>query len=106
MKNRIIEFHNRLSDKTFVWFPFQFLRPAQDHLITQARIILMTLCFGIYGLLALTIRYFFLDELIWSRFLQGAAYVFFGFFVWFQLVTSRLWNIRAKQLMLKRDQNE
>lgn len=95
---KIINAHNLLSDKNLIWFPFLFLKPKPDTIITQSRILIMTLCFGGYAALALVIRAYLSGTVSTSLILKNIAYTNLAFFTWFQIVTSTLWNIRAREL--------
>jgi lipopolysaccharide export LptBFGC system permease protein LptF len=91
---KFVHYHNQLSDKNFIWFPFMFLKPRPEQQITQGRIIKMTFCFSVYGCLALFIRQLLNQQVNYTSYL----YIPVAFFLWFELVTSRLWNIRARSL--------
>ena len=98
MKDKIIQIHNELSDKNFIWFPFIFLKPRPEVKITQARILAMTLCFSLYAVLALAIRSYLQGSFSAEMFTMPLIYSCLAFFFWFQTVTSTLWNIRAHAL--------
>lgn len=94
----IAAFHNWLSDKDFIWWPFSFLRPDPKDPITFKTTLQMTGCFGgltfvffsVFALMnnALTADYLFLTFLS----------CFLGFFIWFNAITRPLWNHRSKKL--------
>jgi hypothetical protein len=91
-------FHNWLSDKDFIWWPFSFLRPEPKELMTLKHTSLMTACFGglsfmMFTVLAVANSAFTIE----SSFLTFLA-CFIGFFLWFNLITKPLWNIRAREL--------
>jgi hypothetical protein len=91
-------FHNWISDKDFIWWPFSFLRPPAREIITFKLTLLMTACFGGLAFLMFTILAIannaFTAEYAVSVFLS----CFGGFFIWFNLVTKPLWNRRARSL--------
>ena len=95
---KLIDLHNNLSDKRIIWFPFLFLRPEPKTFITQKRILIMTLFFGSYAGLAYIVRSYFNDTLNLQLALKSLFYGNLAFFIWFQVVTSTLWNIRAREL--------
>lgn len=94
----ITQFHNWLSDKDFIWWPFSFLRPEANEAITFKTVIYMTLCFGGLASVMFTIL-----AVVNNAFNPGDAFktfmaCFVGFFLWFTLVTKPLWNRRARVL--------
>lgn len=96
--NLITDFHNWLSDKDFIWWPFSFLRPEAHVPMTFRLTMIMTGCFG-----GLAFLMFSVMALMNNAFSYGyAVSVFFsafgGFFAWFNLVTKPLWNRRALKL--------
>jgi len=96
--NIVPDTHNWLSDKDFIWWPFSFLRPTPETLITFGHSLLMTACFG--GLSFVMFVGFAVVNNMFSA--SSAANTFLmcfgGFLVWFNLVTKPLWNIRARKL--------
>jgi hypothetical protein len=91
-------FHNWLSDKDFIWWPFSFLRPDPKEFMTLKLTTLMTLCFGglsflMFSIVAVANNAFNLDYAM-AVFLT----CFGGFFVWFNLITKPLWNRRTRKL--------
>lgn len=97
----IPNFHNWLSDRDFIWWPFSFLRPTPATIMTFKHTLLMTLCFGGLSFVMFTafavINNVFSIESAFSTLL----FCFLGFFAWFNLVTKPLWNIRARELSRK-----
>ena len=96
--NVLALFHNWLSDKDFIWWPFSFLRPEPKDPITFKLTLLMTACFGglaftMFTIFAIVNNAFYANSAI-STFLL----CFVGFFLWFNLITKPLWNRRAKEL--------
>jgi hypothetical protein len=94
----ITQFHNWLSDKDFIWWPFSFLRPAADVEMTLKLTSLMTVCFG-----GLSYLFFTIFAVMNNLFTIESSFVTFvscfgGFFIWFNSVTRPLWNRRARQL--------
>lgn len=99
--NLLIMFHNWLSDKDFIWWPFSFLRPEPHTSINFKLVGLMTLCFG-----GLSFTMFTIFAVINNAFTPQTSFATFlscfgGFFIWFSTVTRPLWNIRARQLQGK-----
>ncbi len=92
-------FHNWISDKDFIWWPFSFLRPGPEEIMTFKQTSLMTLCFG--GLSFLMFTIFAVVNNAFS--LETASMTFLGcfagFFLWFNLITKPLWNRRSKKLI-------
>jgi hypothetical protein len=88
-------FHNWLSDKDFIWWPFSFLRPEKNIPMTIKDTTLMTACFGGLAFVMFTIMAVmnnaFSIETAFTTFLV----CFGGFFLWFNLITKPLWNRRA-----------
>ena len=97
--NRIEEFHNRLSDTRWVWFPFEILRPARDAVISVPRRAVMALAFGGYYAFFLTLRGWIAgdagDALVIGRRFAMATVVLYA---WFNVVTATFWNRRARRL--------
>jgi hypothetical protein len=94
----LAHFHNWLSDKDFIWWPFSFLRPEPQVAMTFKLTSLMTLCFGgmafiIFSIMAI-MNNAYSFEYAFSVFLS----CFLGFFLWFNLITKPLWNRRARKL--------
>jgi hypothetical protein len=94
----ITQFHNWLSDKDFIWWPFSFLKPSPNEIMTFQLTTYMTLCFGGLAFLMFSIMAIMNNAFNFS---YGAS-VFFscfgGFFIWFNVVTKPLWNRRARAL--------
>lgn len=91
-------FHNWVSDKDFVWWPFSFLRPEKDELITFKLSLLMTACFGGLAFSFFTVFSIMNNVLTASSLVMTFLSCFPGFFIWFNAVTRPLWNRRARQL--------
>lgn len=91
-------FHNWLTDKDFLWWPFSFLRPEKTSPMTYKDTALMTGCFGGLAFLMFTVMAVmnnaFTLEFAFSTFFG----CFLGFFGWFNLITKPLWNRRAYAL--------
>jgi hypothetical protein len=99
--NLITLFHNWLTDKDFLWWPFSFLRPEPEVPMTFQLTSLMTACFG-----GLAFVMFSVMSVMNNAFtLDTAAPIFIacfgGFFIWFNLITKPLWNRRAFELTKK-----
>jgi hypothetical protein len=98
----LVDFHNWLSDKDFIWWPFSFLRPARNEIMDMKLVMLMTACFGGLAFLMFTAfsvvnNLFSLDSMIVTL-----MACFGGFFLWFSLITKPMWNIRARKLHKKK----
>lgn len=93
--------HNWLSDKDFIWWPFSFLKPEKHVSISFQHTLLMTACFG--GLTMLMFTGFAVVNNVFTldSALMNLCFSFGGFFIWFNLVTKPLWNLRAKDLQAK-----
>ena len=96
--NALTRFHNWLSDKDFIWWPFSFLRPEPNVPMTFQLTGLMTLCFG-----GLSFTMFTVFAIMNNAFAIESAFTTFlicfgGFFLWFNLITKPLWNRRAYAL--------
>lgn len=96
--NLITLFHNWLSDKDFFWWPFSFLRPEPDALMTLRLTSLMTACFGGLAFLMFTVMAIMNNAFTAEGALQIFFFCFVGFFTWFNLITKPLWNRRAREL--------
>lgn len=91
--------YHALSDKDFIWFPFTKLRPAPHEAIGLPKLLLMVLCFALYGALLWPLKQWILRAPItregWLWFTLKCG-VFF--LVWFSCVTRPLWNQRARSV--------
>jgi hypothetical protein len=96
--NLIANFHNWLSDKDFIWWPFSFLRPRPDERITFKLTLLMTACFGGLAFLMFTIMALMNNALNWDYSMSVFISCFGGFFFWFNIITKPLWNHRIRSL--------
>jgi hypothetical protein len=96
--DEITVFHNWLSDKDFIWWPFSFLRPEPRVSMTLQLTSLMTACFGGLSFLMYACFAVMNNALDLSSLLQTFIMFFGGFFIWFNLVTKPLWNRRARKL--------
>jgi hypothetical protein len=90
-------FHNWLSDKDFIWWPFSFLKPLKREEMTFKRTGQMTACFG-----GLTFGIFTVYAIANNAFTINSALMtlvtsLLSFFLWFNLVTRPLWNRRARK---------
>ena len=99
MLDIIAEVHNKLSDKKLIWWPFLFLKPRPDEAIELPRIFKMALCFGTYGHVVFLIKSLIQGgPFIYRDLILGQLYWVVGFYCWFLLVTSLMWNKRARRL--------
>ncbi len=94
----IVKFHNWLSDKDFIWWPFSFLRPEKNVEMTFKLTTIMTFCFGGLGFLMFAVMSVMNNAFTMDSMIQVFLTLFLGFFVWFNTVTKPLWNYRARQL--------
>jgi hypothetical protein len=94
----ITQFHNWLSDKDFIWWPFSFLRPEPNVPMTIKLTSLMTACFGGLAFLMFTIMAIMNNAYTAETAIQTFLFCFGGFFAWFNLITKPLWNRRARAL--------
>lgn len=97
--NLLATFHNWLSDKDFIWWPFSFLRPDPSEPMTLKLTFLMTLCFGGLSFTMFTFFAIANNAFTFSSAFNTFLFCFVGFFLWFNAITRPLWNIRAKQLI-------
>jgi hypothetical protein len=97
----ITQFHNWLSDKDFIWWPFSFLRPDPHVEMSFKLTFIMTSCFGGLAFLMFAVMAVMNNAMS----VDYAVSVFFssfgGFFLWFNVVTKPLWNRRARELSRK-----
>ncbi len=91
-------FHNWLSDKDFIWWPFSFLRPEKHRRMTFKTTLLMTSCFGGLGFAMFTVMAVVNNLLTFDYIVSSFITSFGGFFTWFNIVTKPLWNRRANAL--------
>jgi len=92
---KFCEFHFKLSQKSFIWFPFTFLRPAPNEFITMSRVLVMSLCFGVYFYVFYLLRILVMGDefsFSWSKLVTFILI----FVAWFMLVTRPLWNYWVK----------
>ncbi|MBY0516323.1 MAG: hypothetical protein K2P81_05410 [Bacteriovoracaceae bacterium] len=97
--DKLTFWHGKISDSSAIWFPFVFLKPKPNELITHARRLVMVMCFTAYGSLFWPLKqWIFSEEFnihLWAVFsLKCLAF----FTIWFRLVTAPLWNRRARSL--------
>lgn len=88
-------FHNWLSDKDFIWWPFSFLRPDQNVPMTMKDTLLMTGCFGGLAFVMFTVMAIMNNAFTADMAISTFLGCFVGFFAWFSLITKPLWNRRA-----------
>lgn len=92
------DFHNWVSDKDFIWWPFSFLRPEKNQPMTMGLIFQMAACFSGLGTLMFTAFAFVNNIFSFSSLLQTLVLSFVLFFLWFTLITRTFWNRRAYKL--------
>ncbi len=91
--------HNLASESNFVWFPFLKLKLLPHEVLSQRRLLVMTICFSTYFNIAYLIKKMvFSDQIDLHSAMVSQLYFILGFFVWFNLVTKPLWNRRANRL--------
>lgn len=91
-------FHGWVSDKDFIWWPFSFLRPPKNELITMKLVFQMTACFSGLGTL-MFIAFAIVNNIFSvSSLFQTLVLTFIFFFLWFTLITRTFWNRRARSL--------
>jgi hypothetical protein len=91
-------FHNWLSDKDFIWWPFSFLRPSPNEPITFKLTLMMTGCFGGLAFLMFSVLAVANNAFSFMYAISTLLSCFGGFFAWFNLVTKPLWNRRYREL--------
>jgi hypothetical protein len=94
----LTNFHNWLSDKDFIWWPFSFLKPAPQEEMTFKLTAQMTGCFGGLAFLMFTIMAAMNSSLSFEYALSVFFASFGSFFTWFNLVTKPFWNRRSRKL--------
>lgn len=94
------DFHNWVSDKDFIWWPFSFLRPEKNQPITMKLVLTMTVCFSGLGTLMFTVYAVVNNVFTFQGMLQLLTFSFTGFFLWFTFITRTFWNRRAHRLAL------
>ena len=94
----LTHFHNWLSDKDFIWWPFSFLRPEPHVPMTFKLTSMMTACFGGLAFLMFTSMAIMNNAFTFETALSTFFFCFLGFFIWFNVVTRPLWNRRARAL--------
>lgn len=101
MLNLLAAFHNWVTDKEFVWWPFSFLKPATSVSITFRDTLTMTACFGGLTFAFFTIFALMNNAFSFNYFIMTILTCTFGFLLWFNLITRPLWNHRARKLSQK-----
>lgn len=102
MLDKIEQWHNKISDKYFIWFPFLKLKPKANQYIALPLRLTMTTCFTSYSLVFHAVRNYLNQQSVnFDWVVNTFPKWFFGFFIWFTFVTSFFWNRRAKRLNLK-----
>jgi hypothetical protein len=100
--DRVEYWHNKASDTQFVWFPFQFLKPAPPFPILFWRRLVMAVLFGIYCGFFLALRRWIFSHVDFAASLvDDVIYSICFFLIWFNLITAPLWNRRARRLQAK-----
>lgn len=94
----LTDFHNWVSDKDFVWWPFSFLRPTPNELMTLKSTLMMTGCFGGLAFLMFTCLAIANNAFTIGTAVSTLISCFIGFFLWFFFITRPLWNRRARAL--------
>ncbi len=97
----VTSFHNWLTDKDFLWWPFSFLRPEPSEYMTFRLTALMTLCFGGLAFTMFTVLSVMNNVFTVRDSVLTFLACFLGFGLWFNLVTRPLWNRRTRELLGK-----
>lgn len=92
------DFHNWVSDKDFIWWPFSFLRPEKSQPMSMGLILQMTACFSGLGTTMFTAFALVNNIFTASALFQTLVLSFVLFFLWFSLITRTFWNRRAYKL--------
>jgi hypothetical protein len=92
------EFHNWVSDKDFIWWPFSFLRPEKHVPMSMTLILQMAACFAGLGTLMFTAFAIVNNIFTISSLFQTLFFSYALFFLWFTLITRTFWNRRAYKL--------
>jgi hypothetical protein len=94
---------NTLSDMDSGWWPFLFLRPAQEDRITNLRVAALSLLYGLTGgmLANIALRLSGEDarEAAHLTFFTFPVAATLGFFVIYKLTFACCWNRRAARLV-------
>jgi len=98
----ITNFHNWLSDKDFIWWPFSFLRPAPQIEMTFKLTAQMTGCFGGLAFIMFTVMAAMNNNLNLEFVFTTLLGSFGSFFIWFNFITKPLWNRRSRKLKKRR----
>jgi hypothetical protein len=94
----LTDFHNWLSDKDFIWWPFSFLRPEPNVPMTLSHTLQMTGCFGGLAFVMFTVMAIMNNAFTAETAVMTFLGCFGGFFIWFNLITKPFWNRRARAL--------
>ena len=94
----LTDFHNWVSDKDFVWWPFSFLRPEPNEFITMKIVLMMTGCFGGLAFLMFAGLAVANNAFDATNAISTLIACFLGFFLWFACITRPLWNRRTRSL--------
>lgn len=92
------DFHNWVSDKDFIWWPFSFLRPEKHVPMSMKLILQMAACFAGLGTLMFTAFAIVNNMFTASSMFQTLILSYILFFLWFTLITRTFWNRRAHKL--------
>ncbi len=95
---KVEDYHNHLSDKSFIWFPFIFLKPRPNEPIREPRKLMMAICFGSYGTGVLMLKHYFFNTLSLETYTITLLKLTVSFYLWFSLVTCTFWNRRATRI--------
>jgi hypothetical protein len=92
---------NALSDMDSGWWPFLFLRPQQDERMTNLRVLMLSLLYGVMGgmLANIALRITGEGDASHVHFLTFPAGATLGFFVIYRLTFALCWNRRADRLV-------
>jgi len=94
--NALENFMNRLTDMNWGWWPFLFLRPEKEEIMTLKYLAKISLYYGLlYGILLGIYAYYITHNKI--SFLFPVAFILF-FFVGFSSTFAIFWNRRSRRL--------
>lgn len=96
--DRLEESVNEVSDKDWSWWPFLWLRPEKHQHLSFARIVLVSMLYGVpaSALMALGIKLQYAatrSELVGTGLCFPLLFLFFG-----SVVVAPMWNRRSERL--------
>ncbi len=96
--DQIEEAVNEVSDRDWTWWPFLFLRPGKDEDLSLARVVSVSVLYGLPASVLLAFGVFFARGPATSEVLIAAAafpllFLFIG-----SVIVAPMWNRRAARL--------